>query len=133
MKIQKKSDRQHRQLKSQKTSEEFSLSSVISDTLVMNEIFLSHEIIRPNSRSSSPHYHTDTDEIIYVLSGELIAVEGNSETVVGEGDSILFERQSGQHHYLKNESMTESQVLLIRKKLGTLDVVYPPSQTTYVY
>lgn len=85
MRIQKKSDRIHRQLKSQKTGEEYSQSSVISDALSSQDIFLTHEIIAPNSRSSAPHFHTQTDEIAYVLSGELIAVEGDSETPIEEG------------------------------------------------
>ena len=124
MKIQRKSDRQHRQLQSQKTGEEFSLSSVISDALHVDDNFLSHEIIRPKSRSSSPHYHTDTDEIIYVLTGELIAVEGHSETVIGEGDSISFERQSGLLHFIKNDSAAEAHLLVIRKKLESSDAIF---------
>lgn len=124
MKVQKKSDRIHRQLKSQKTGEEYSQTSVISDALSSQDIFLTHEIIAPNSRSSAPHFHTQTDEIAYVLSGELIAVEGDSETPIEEGDSILFECQSGKHHYIKNESGFDATILLIRKKLNSSDVVF---------
>ena len=125
MKLQRKSERQHRQLKSQKTGEEYSLSSVISDVFLTDEIFLSHEIIRPSSRSSAPHFHTETDEVIYVLSGTLTAIEGSSEVVVTEGDSMLFERQSGRHHFLKNESATDAHILVIRKKTDLPDVVFP--------
>ncbi len=73
MRMQKSLERIHRQLKSQKTGEEYSLSSVVSDALQAEDIFLSHEIIRPNSRSSAPHFHIATDEIIYVLEGTVIA------------------------------------------------------------
>ncbi|WPU64960.1 cupin domain-containing protein [Peredibacter starrii] len=127
MKIQKKSDRHYRQLKSTKTGEEYSRSNVISEALFSTDIFLSHEIISPNSRSSSPHFHTHTDELIYVLSGKLVAVEGDSEIVVEEGDSVMFERQSGKHHFLKNESNSDGHILLIRKKLGSPDVIFPES------
>jgi len=129
MKLQIKSERRHRQLKSQKTGEEYSLSSVISDAFLADEIFLSHEIIRPNSRSSAPHFHMETDEIIYVLTGSLQAIEDQTEVVVNEGDSILFERQSGRHHFLKNISTADAHVLVIRKKTEMADVVFPATST----
>ena len=124
MKLQKKSERQYLQLKSQKTDEEYSLSSVISDVLQAKDIFLSHEIVRPNSRSSAPHFHTESDEIIYVVKGTLKAKEGDDEIELHEGDSIIFEGNSGQHHFLKNESSLESQVLVIRKKIEKSDVEF---------
>ncbi|WP_413295154.1 cupin domain-containing protein [Bdellovibrio sp. HCB185ZH] len=124
MKLQKSSERQYQQLKSQKTGEEYSLSNVISDVLFSEDIFLSHEIIRPNSRSSAPHFHTDTNEIIYVLGGSLVAVEGNNEVQVEQGDSIMFERQSGKHHFLKNDSTSQAHVLVIRRKVTASDVVF---------
>jgi len=116
-------------LKFQKTGEDYSLVSVISEAFLADEIFLSHEIIRPNTRSSAPHFHTETDEIIYVLGGTLKAIEGDSEVVVNEGDSILFERQSGLHHFLRNESAADAHVLVIRKKLEVADVVFPAKVT----
>ncbi|QLY26080.1 cupin domain-containing protein [Bdellovibrio sp. KM01] len=124
MKLQRRSQQQHQQLKSQKTGEDYSLSNVISDALHSDDIFLSHEIIRPNSRSSAPHYHTDTNEIIYVLNGTLKAVEGNEEILVEQGDSIMFERQSGLHHFLRNDSTWEAHVLVIRRKMTASDVVF---------
>jgi uncharacterized cupin superfamily protein len=86
----------HRQLKSQKTGEEYSLSSVVSDALQAQDIFLSHEIIRPNSRLSAPHFHITTDEIINVLEGTITAVESDHDC----------------------------QVLVIRKKTEKLDVEF---------
>lgn len=124
MKIQKSSERQYRQLKSQKTGEEYSVSSVISDVLQARDIFLSHEIIRPDSRSSAPHFHTELEEIIYVVKGTIKAIEGDIEIELNAGDSIMFESNSGRHHFLKNESSHESQVLAIRKKIEKSDVEF---------
>ncbi|WII72138.1 cupin domain-containing protein [Bdellovibrio sp. 22V] len=124
MKIEKQNDRQHKLLKSQRTGEEFSLSSVISESLQSNDLFLSHEIIRPGARSSGAHFHKETDEIIYILKGSLLAVEGEDKIQVSEGDCLLFERNSGRPHYLINESEQEAQALLVRKKIDVIDVVY---------
>lgn len=130
MKIQRAIDLKHRQLKSSKTGEEYSLSSVISDTFASDGIFLSHEIIRPNSKSSGAHFHTETDEIIYILEGNITAVEDETEMKLSAGDSILFERQSGKYHFLKNESDSNCVALVIRRKMTTEDVVFATKATT---
>ncbi len=124
MKFQRSAEREYNQLKSHKTGEKYSLSHVMSSALQAKDIFLSHEIIRPNSSSSAPHFHTETDEIIYVVKGTLKAIEGDAEIELNEGDSILFESNSGQRHFLKNDSNYESQVLVIRKKIEKPDVEY---------
>ena len=130
MKIQRNSDRQHRQLKSFKTGEEYSLSSVISDAFASDCIFLSHEIIRPNSKSSGAHFHSETDEIIYILEGSKTAVEDDTEVSLSAGDSILFERQSGKYHFLKNETQSDCVALVIRRKMTAEDAVFPLKATT---
>lgn len=130
MKIQRSTDRQHRPLKSSKTGEEYSLSSVISDAFASEDIFLSHEIIRPNSKSSGAHFHTETDEIIYILEGSITAVEDETEVALSAGDSILFERQSEKYHFLKNESQSDCVALVIRRKMAVEDVVFPSKATT---
>lgn len=124
MKIQRNSDRQYRQLVSQKTGERYSLSHVISEELSMRDIFLSQEIIAPASRSSAPHFHTETAEIIYVLKGRIIAVEGTDESELFEGDVICFEANSGKSHYLKNIFTSDAHVFVIRRNLLKDDTVF---------
>jgi uncharacterized cupin superfamily protein len=132
MKLQRSTDLKHRQLKSSKTGEEYSLSSVISDAFASDGIFLSHEIIRPNSKSSGAHFHTETDEIIYILEGSITAVEDNEQVELSAGDSILFERQSGKYHFLQNNSSSDCVALVIRRKITTEDVVFATKATTTV-
>ena len=125
MRIQRSSDRTHRQLKSQKTGEKYSLSNVLSEDLLTKDIFISQEIIPPDSRSSAPHFHQEIDEIIYILKGMVIAVEGHTGVELSEGDAICFEANSNQHHYLKNVSHEDAVVLVIRGDSKKQDVVFP--------
>ena len=62
--------------------------------LQTKDIFLSHEIVRPNSRLSAPHFHTESDEIVYVVRGTLTAKEGDNEIELHEGDSIILGQRS---------------------------------------
>lgn len=124
MRIQKNSEKQYRQLQSQKTGEKYSLSNVLSENLRTKDIFISQEVIPPGLRASAPHLHLETDEIIYVLTGNVTAVEGDKETELSEGDVVCFESNSNQHHYLKNISTNEAKVLVIRRELEKQDVVF---------
>ncbi len=124
MKFLKKSDRQYRQLKSARTGEEYSLSSALSDGFSTEDIFLSEEIIRPGSRSSGAHFHSDTEEIVFVLEGSLRAIEGEIEAELVVGDAILFERASGKPHFLRNLSRADARVLVIRRKTAEPDTVF---------
>jgi uncharacterized cupin superfamily protein len=124
MNLQENSKRKFHQLSSAKTGENYSLSNVISNELMAKDIFMSHEIILPNSRSSAPHFHTSTEEIIYIIKGSVKAVEGKDEFSLTEGDVILFEPNSQKHHFIKNESDVESHILVIRKKMTKPDAQF---------
>lgn len=124
MKLLKASERQHRQLKSSRTGEEYSLSSVLSDAFSTESIFLSQEIIRPGARSSGAHFHTETEEIVYVLEGKLSAVEGDSRVEMVAGDAILFERGSEKPHFLWNTGEFDAHALVIRQRTKGSDIVF---------
>lgn len=124
MKIQKIIDRKHHRLKSQKTGEEYSFSSVISNELETKELFISQEIIPPGARSSAAHFHEETDEVIYILKGNVTAHEGASQVELSEGDVICFEVNSKKAHYLKNSNQEDAHILVIRKNLNQSDVIF---------
>ena len=125
MKIQKASERQFKQLFSSRTNEQYSQSHVISEALETKEIFLSIEVLRPRSCSSAPHFHLETDEIVYVLRGEVVAIEGDTEVTLQEGDCALFQAGSNRPHVLQNRSEErEAHVLVIRKPTQTNDAVF---------
>jgi uncharacterized cupin superfamily protein len=56
----------------------------------------------PGKWSSQRHWHSHEDEFVYVLSGELVLVEDNGETVLFAGDCAAFPRASGNGHHLQN-------------------------------
>jgi uncharacterized cupin superfamily protein len=56
----------------------------------------------PGKWSSQRHWHSHEDEFVYVLSGELVLVEDEGETVLLAGDCAAFPRASGNGHHLQN-------------------------------
>ena len=82
------------------------------------------EKVRPGSKSSAPHYHESIDEVVYVLEGELVAVEGDEECTLNENDAVCFKANSKKLHYLENRSNQIAKFLLIRKQISEKDVIY---------
>src|SRR6186713_2286162 len=58
----------------------------------------------PGGWSSQRHWHSDEDEFVYVLEGELTLVEDHGETRLRAGDCAAFPKNSGNGHHLVNRS-----------------------------
>jgi len=54
--------------------------------------------------SSQRHWHSDEDEFVYVLEGELTLIEDGGETVLHAGDCATFPKGTGNGHHLINKS-----------------------------
>ncbi|MEZ5558622.1 MAG: cupin domain-containing protein [Pseudomonadales bacterium] len=58
----------------------------------------------PGAWSSQRHWHSDEDEFVYVLEGELKLVEDDGETLLKAGDCAAFPKGTGNGHHLINHS-----------------------------
>ena len=54
--------------------------------------------------SSQRHWHSDEDEFLYLLEGEVTLVEDAGETPLHAGDCAAFPKGSGNGHHLINRS-----------------------------
>lgn len=79
----------------------------------------------PGAVSSVPHHHTAEDEFIYMLSGTLVLVTGQAETVLQRGMCAGFKAGSGVPHQLKNTSHSEATFLEVGSRIDEDEVVYP--------
>lgn len=120
MEISKASDREY---KKPKDGEGYPYSSS-SELFHTEQLFLFSEKVEAGKRSSAPHYHRSIDEIVFVTSGKLYAVEGEREILLEVGDSVCFKFNSKLKHYLENRSEEEATFLLFRRATKKQDVVY---------
>ena len=60
--------------------------------------------VPPGSWSSQRHWHSDEDEFVYVLEGEVTLIEDGGETVLHAGDCATFPKDTGNGHHLINKS-----------------------------
>ena len=69
----------------------------------------------PGGWSSQRHWHSDEDEFVYLLEGELKLVEDTGETVLRAGDCAAFPKGTGIGHHLINDSS----VMAVYLEVGT--------------
>lgn len=82
------------------------------------------ERLPPGSRSSHRHWHETEDELLYVISGELVLVE-DSETVLRAGDAAGWKAGSPVAHCLENRSDQDAVALVMSNQASKGVVHYP--------
>jgi len=94
----------------------------------------------PGAWSSQRHWHTGSDEFIYVLSGEIVLVTDGGEEVLRAGDSAGFPAQDPNGHCLQNRSDRDAQLLEIGTRVpgdigyySDIDMVAPADGEPAVY
>jgi len=67
----------------------------------------------PGAWSSQRHWHTNEDEFVYVLSGEVVLVSDAGEETLRPGDGAGFKADDGDGHCLQNRSGADAVILEI--------------------
>lgn len=81
------------------------------------------EELPPGSRSGHRHWHETEDEMIYVLSGEVVLVE-DEETVLRPGDAACWPAGRPVGHRLDNRSDAPARYLVIGTRSATDTIHY---------
>lgn len=79
------------------------------------------EVLHPGSRSSHRHWHEEEDELIYMISGEVVLIE-DVETILKAGDTAAWAKGTPVGHCLENRSNKDATYLTVgtRKMADTV-------------
>src|SRR3974390_3102526 len=58
--------------------------------------------LAPGAWSSQRHWHSDEDEFVYVISGELVLITERGEEMLRAGDCAAFPKGAADGHHLVN-------------------------------
>lgn len=72
----------------------------------------------PGAWSSQRHWHTSSDEFVYVLSNEVILLTDDGEELLRAGDAAGFKAGDRNGHCLQNRSDQEALVLEIGSRIA---------------
>jgi uncharacterized cupin superfamily protein len=87
------------------------------------------ETLAPGAQSSELHWHETEDEFVYVVSGELVLVEGDenglTETPLRAGDAASFKANVAIGHMLANRSPAPASMIVVGTRTNTDRWHYP--------
>lgn len=96
----------------------------ISDAGGLTQFGKHLEVLHPGSRSSFRHWHTAQDEMVFMLSGEVVLIE-TTETLLVAGDAACWPAGSPVAHCLENRSASDATDLIVGTRRST-DVIHYP-------
>ena len=98
--------------------------SIIGETGGLTQFGVHIEVLRPGSKSSLRHWHETEDEMIYMLSGEVVLIE-ETETRLCKGDAACWPAGAATAHCLENRSDADASYLTIGTR-NRLDTIHYP-------
>lgn len=79
----------------------------------LHNVRVEHERLRPGRRSSSAHFHTKRDELVYVLAGTPTLVLDGHERRLNPGDYVGFPAGIPRTHFLRNDTSDDAEYLVV--------------------
>src|SRR3954449_1933686 len=80
---------------------------VLGDAAGLTQFGVNLLHLAPGAWSSQRHWHTASDEFVYVLSGEVVLVTDDGEEVLRAGDAAGFKAGDSNGHCLQNRSAVD--------------------------
>jgi uncharacterized cupin superfamily protein len=85
----------------------------LGDAAGLTQFGVNRCVYPPGAASSLRHWHTEEDEFVIVLEGELVLVTDDGETPLRAGDMAGFPKGAPNGHHLRNKSLRPAVVLEI--------------------
>ena len=97
----------------------------LGDSFGLTQFGVNHETLHPNAQSALRHWHTESDEFVYVVQGRLwlITDEGEQELIAGMCAGFMAGEPNG--HHLHNRSSKLAVFLVVGSRKEGDAVVYP--------
>ncbi|WP_419913721.1 cupin domain-containing protein [Hoeflea sp.] len=96
----------------------------LGDAVGLSQFGVRLERLPPGSRSSHRHWHETEDELVYLISGELVLIE-DEETLLQAGDAAGWKAGQPTAHCLENRSASDAVMLVVGTRSDEGVVHYP--------
>jgi len=97
---------------------------VLEDAVSLTQFGVNLLRLAPGSWSSQRHWHTEEDEFVFVVEGEVVLVTDSGEEVLRRGDCAGFKAGDPDGHHLHNRSEREAIVLEVGARRPENDQVF---------
>ena len=79
----------------------------------------------PGVAASLRHWHEKEDEFLIVLTGELVLIENEGETIMRPGDCAAFPANAPNGHHMVNRTQDEARFLVVGTSFADETAHYP--------
>lgn len=79
----------------------------------------------PGAWSAQRHWHTHEDELVFVVSGEVVMVTDDGEEIMRPGDSAGFKAGDTNGHHFQNRSQADAVLLETGSRIPDDGAFYP--------
>lgn len=83
------------------------------------------ETLRPGGQSALRHWHTNSDEFVWIVAGELTLVTNDGEQRLQSGMCVGFKAGVADGHHLVNRSGADATFLVVGSRAAGDRVNYP--------
>jgi uncharacterized cupin superfamily protein len=98
----------------------------LGDAFGLSQFGVNFTELAPGAASALRHWHSDEDEFVYVLDGELVLIDESGEEVLRPGDFVGFKAGVANGHHFVNRSDRPARYLEVGTRATDRDhVSYP--------
>lgn len=112
----------------------------LGDAAGLTQFGINQLRLPPGSWSSQRHWHTSSDEFVFVLSGEVVLVTDQGEEILRAGDAAGFKAGDKNGHHLQNRANADALILEIGTRVDgdgasypDIDLVHAPGDRPAMY
>jgi len=104
----------------------------LGDAVGLTQFGVNIEKLLPGGMTSQKHWHENEDEFAYLLSGVVVLVENDIETVLKEGVAVGWKAGDATAHHLINRSDEPAYLLIIGSRADAETVHFPDIDLCYM-
>lgn len=104
----------------------------LGDTFGLSQFGVNLEILAPGAQSALRHWHTKSDEFLYILDGELVLTTDDGEQTLSPGMCVGFPAGVDNGHHLINRSSSTAKFIVIGSRVDGDKAVYPDDDFKWV-
>ncbi|GIR54263.1 MAG: transcriptional regulator [Rhodospirillaceae bacterium] len=76
----------------------------VGDAVGLSQFGVNKVTVKPGAATALNHWHQNEDEFVIVLSGEVVLVEGDTETLLKAANARVLKRDPVGHHIINKSS-----------------------------
>jgi uncharacterized cupin superfamily protein len=105
----------------------------LGDQFDLTQFGVNLETLKPGDQSALRHWHTLSDEFVYVLAGEVVLVTDEGESALVEGMCAGFKAGERNAHHFINRGSASAQLLVMGARVPGDNAFYPDDDIVWFH